>query len=65
MTGAGDERGTLRFVTDAVRAAAVAEARTGQRVSLARIVRPAAPRFGPVPAPPGEQAWQQTLAWTP
>jgi len=40
--GADDERGTLNLITDEVRSAAVAEARTGRVVSLSR----------PVPAPP-------------
>jgi len=40
--GVDDERGTLNLITDQVRAAAVAEARTGRVVSLSRSV-PASP----------------------
>lgn len=37
--GTDDELGTLNLITDPVRARAVAEARTGRTVSLARQVR--------------------------
>jgi len=45
--GEDDESGTLNLITDAVRARAAAEARTGQVVSLAMPVRPAPMVMGP------------------
>jgi hypothetical protein len=48
--GAGDDLGTLNLITDEVRARAVAEARTGRTVSLARQVRATPLLAGGVPA---------------
>ncbi len=48
--GADDERGTLNHITDTVRAAAVAEARTGRTVSLARPIHPVPLAGGPYTA---------------
>ncbi len=50
--GADDERGTLNYITDAVRARGVAEASTGRTVSLAHPITPV-PLVGPLPF--GEQ----------
>jgi len=63
--GADDELGTLNLVTDAVRARAVAEARTGRWVSLARPVEPASMLGGPfAPAAPASPPVQQALLYT-
>ncbi|MBF6061465.1 cyclase family protein [Nocardia terpenica] len=50
--GEDDERGTLNLITDEVRARAVAEARTGRTVSLARAT-PTAPMVAGPTAPGG------------
>lgn len=63
--GADDELGTLNLVTDEVRARAVAEARTGRWVSLARPVEPASMLGGPfAPAAPPSPPVQQALMYT-
>ena len=50
--GERDERGTLNLITDEVRARAVAEARTGRTVSLARPI-PTSPMVAGPMAPLG------------
>ena len=63
--GADDELGTLNLITDETRARAVAQARTGRRVSLARPIEPASMMGGPFapptpPSPPVQQAMLYT-----
>ena len=60
-----DELGTLNLITDENRTRAVAEARTGRRVSLARPIEPASMMGGPFapptpPSPPVQQAMLHT-----
>ena len=64
--GEDDESGTLNLITDAVRARAAAEVRTGQAVSLATPVRPAPIVMGPfVPDTMKTSPVQQLMAQTP
>jgi kynurenine formamidase len=63
--GPDDELGTLNLITDETRARAVAEARTGRCVSLARPIDPASMLGGPFapptpPSPPVQQALLHT-----
>lgn len=63
--GAEDERGTLNLITDAVRARAAAEVRTGHSVSLARPIEPAPFAAGPfAPTTSASPAVQQALMFT-
>jgi kynurenine formamidase len=64
--GADDESGTLNLITDAVRARAAAEVRTGQVVSLAMPVSPSPVVMGPF-APDTREVSpvQQLMALTP
>jgi kynurenine formamidase len=64
--GEDDESGTLNLITDAVRAKAAAEVRTGRAVSLAMPVRPAPILMGPS-APDTREASpvQQLMALVP
>jgi hypothetical protein len=64
--GEDDESGTLNLITDAVRARAAAEVRTGRAVSLAMPVRPTPVVMGPF-APDTMEASpvQQLMALTP
>jgi kynurenine formamidase len=62
--GADDELGTLNLITGEVRARAVAEARTGRTVSLARQVRATPLLAGGVPALPGSPAVYQAMMFT-
>lgn len=61
--GDDDQHGTLNLITDEVRARAVAEARTGRTVSLARLIEPASMLGGPFapPAPPSPPVQQAML----
>ena len=63
--GADDELGTLNFITPAARARGVAEAQTGQVVSLAATVAPV-PMGAPVPfgLSPMPAGVLQTMNWT-
>lgn len=64
--GDDDEAGTLNLITDAVRARAAVEVRTGRAVSLAMPVRPAPIVMGPF-APDTREVSpvQQLMALTP
>jgi kynurenine formamidase len=62
--GGDDELGTLNLITDEVRARAVAEARTGRTVSLAREVRATPLLAGGVPPIPGSPAVYQAMMFT-
>jgi kynurenine formamidase len=62
--GTDDELGTLNLITDQVRGRAVAEARTGRTVSLARQVRATPLLAGGVPAIPGSPAVYQAMMFT-
>ncbi|MEJ5869161.1 cyclase family protein [Pseudokineococcus sp. 5B2Z-1] len=63
--GDDDERGTLNLVTDAVRARAAAEVRTGRHVPLARPIDPAPVASNPfAPPAPSSPPVQQALLWT-
>ena len=62
--GADDELGTLNLITGEVRARAVAEARTGRTVSLARQVRATPLLAGGMPALPGSPAVYQAMMFT-
>ncbi|MCX4428828.1 cyclase family protein [Streptomyces mirabilis] len=62
--GADDELGTLHYITDTVRTRALAAARTGRTVSLARAVHPRPAPVGPGAATDGEAAWQQSMLYT-
>lgn len=62
--GEGDDLGTLNLITAEVRARAVAEARTGRTVSLARQVRATPLLAGGVPAVPGSPAVYQAMMFT-
>jgi kynurenine formamidase len=64
--GEDDESGTLNLITDAVRARAAAEVRTGRAVSLAMPVRPAPIVMGPfAPRTREVSPVQQLMALTP
>jgi kynurenine formamidase len=64
--GEDDESGTLNLITDAVRAKAAAEVRTGRAVSLAMPVRPAPIMMGPfAPDTVEVSPVQQLMALTP
>jgi kynurenine formamidase len=64
--GEDDESGTLNLITDAVRARAAAEVRTGRAVSLAMPVRPAPIVMGPfAPDTVEVSPVQQLMALTP
>ena len=63
--GDDDELGTLNLIDDEARARAVAQVRTGRRVSLARPIEPASMLGGPFapptpPSPPVQQAMLHT-----
>ena len=64
--GPEDQLGCLNYITPAVRAAAVAEARTGQAVSLARPVHPVPLAAGPfaVTTAPVPAAVSQAMTFT-
>lgn len=63
--GPDDEFGTLNLITEEVRARAVAQARTGRWVSLARPVDPASMMGGPfAAAAPASPPVQQALLYT-
>ncbi|SEF24204.1 Kynurenine formamidase [Amycolatopsis pretoriensis] len=63
--GPDDERGTLNLITDETCARALAEARTGRCVSLAKPIEPASMMGGPF-APPGPPSppVQQAMLYT-
>jgi hypothetical protein len=64
--GENDESGTLNLITDAVRAGAAAEARSGRIVSLARPIRPTPIIMGPfAPATTEVAPVQQVMVYTP
>jgi kynurenine formamidase len=64
--GEDDESGTLNLITDAARARAAAEVRTGRAVSLAMPVRPAPILMGPsAPGTTATSPVQQLMALTP